>query len=159
MEIFDEAEQCYWRWTMSVLTKTVAFCPRKDLWRSQLPTKPFCIQSNCGRSNGGCSARKLAEAARISRSSAQRAIDFSKEGQVVIKRPGRLTVELGSCYGLPTDHHMLYLWADDYCSKIFQITGIRVLDSFISRYALLLLYILVAINLLQYYRCFIIIYI
>ena len=77
-------------------------------------------------------------------------------------------VELDSFYGFTADHHMFIYELyrenpsrpiDDYCSKIFQITGIRVSDNFLSRYALLIFYFQVAINLLQYIRCFNIIYI
>jgi hypothetical protein len=107
-----------------------------------------------------CSVRRLAEEVQVSVSTALKAINFYKEGQILIKRPGRPKAELGSCYGFTPDHHMLiyqlYLEnpsrpIDDYCSQIFRITGIVVSDSFISRYALLLCYIILAIIKLLYY--------
>jgi hypothetical protein len=140
--MIDEAKQC-----VCINENGGFFVPGKAYDEANY-LRYISVYSQIVEDHGSCSVRKLAEVIQTSISTAQRAIDFSKEGQVVIKRPGRPTVELGSCYGFTADHHMLIYELyrenpsrpiDDYCLKIFQITGIRVSDSFISRYALLFL--------------------
>jgi len=95
--------------------------------------------------NGSCTARELARAAKVAPATAEKAIGFLRNGEIVMKPTGRPEAGIGSGHGLTDEEHQyiyhLYLQnpsrpLDDYCLKFWLQTGKVVSPSFISRWVL-----------------------
>jgi hypothetical protein len=91
---------------------------------------------------GACTIARLAEKCGVSLSSANKAIQFAREDEIVMKERGRPKQGLGSSFGMTSDHHMLIYRLflenpsrplEDYSVQFEYLTGIVASTSFFSR--------------------------